>query len=59
MGKGRLCRDLDFLFYRNLDGGDDPYYSESMYAGLMYTDLVYINLAYTGSHTGSVGYESA
>ena len=53
-GEGRLCRDLDFLFYRNRAGGDDPYYFDSMY-----TDLVYINLAYTDLHTRSVGYKLA
>jgi len=41
-GKGRLCRDLDFLFYRNPAGGDAPYYSE-----LKYTESVYINSVHT------------
>jgi len=41
-GKGRLCRDLDFLFYRNRARGDDPYYSESKY-----TESVYIQSVYT------------
>jgi len=46
-GKGRLCRGLDFLFYRNLAGGDYPCYFESMY-----TDLVCINSAYTAHRDG-------